>query len=219
MTSRNSWGTFRYGDIPLGVPVPSGERSRPLAETQNLRWLEENHRNLYRDLTTLPWVRDGVTELEQAAVDNLVYIGGYQVNDLSSVLRLGWVRDDITETEESALDWLSQVSLFTYLGHSSAQNATTIINLPFFRDGGRSVPLSRLAASPGPRRASIYSANFDQSSGSVAYSLVSRMSTPWYCAHCTCQAAIFCRACQSSTGKSSNSTTSAVAQPDQAPAE
>ena len=131
----NSRRTFRYGDISLEVPLPSGDPSRPLAETQNLRWLRQSHPDLHRDLTTLPWVSDGVTGLEQEAVDALTYIGGYHVNDLSSVLRLGWVRDDITEVEESTLNWLSQVSLFTYLGHSSAQNAATIINLPWFRDG------------------------------------------------------------------------------------
>ena len=135
LTGQTSSGTFRYGDITLGVPLPSGEPSQPLAETQNLGWLRDTHGDLYRQLTTLTWISDGVTELEQEAVDNLVYIGGYYVNDLSSVLRLGWVRDDITEVEVSALHWLSQVSLLTYLGHSSAQNATTIIALPWFRDG------------------------------------------------------------------------------------
>ncbi len=135
LTGQSRSGTFRYGDITLGVPLPSGERSQPLAETQNLGWLRDTHGDLYRQLTTLSWISDGVTELEQEAVDNLLYVGGYQINDLSSVLRLGWVRDDITKVEESALHWLSQVSLLTYLGHSSAQNATTIIALPWFRDG------------------------------------------------------------------------------------
>ena len=131
----NSRRTFRYGDIFLEVPLPSGDPSQPLAETQNLRWLRQSHPGLHRDLTTLPWVSDGVTELEQEAVDALTYIGGYHVSDLRSLLRLGWVRDGITEVEGGALRWLSQVSLFTYLGHSSAQNATTIIDLPWFRDG------------------------------------------------------------------------------------
>ena len=132
---QNSRGTFRYGDITLGVPLPSGERSRPLAETRNLRWLEYNHPNLYRDLTALPWVRDGVTELEQEASDDLLYIGVYDIDNLRAVLGLRWVQDDMTEVEGRALLWLGQVSLLTYLGHSSAQNATTIIALPWFQDG------------------------------------------------------------------------------------
>ena len=132
LTGQSSSGTFRYGDITIRVPLPSGN---DLTETQNLRWLKQSHPDLHRDLTTLPWVRDGVTDGEQEAVDDLLYIGGYQVNDLRSVLRLGWVRDDLTAVEEGALHWLSQVSLLTYLGHSSAQNATTIIALPWFRDG------------------------------------------------------------------------------------
>ena len=135
LDEETSSGTFRYGDITLGVPLPSGDPSQPLAETQNLLWLRQSHPDLHRDLTRLPWVSDGVTELEQEAVDNLTYIGGYDVSDLRSVLRLGWVRDGITEVEESGLRWLSQVSLLTYLGHSNAQNATSIIALPWFRDG------------------------------------------------------------------------------------
>lgn len=127
--------TFRYGDIVLDVPLPPGEPSQPLAETQNLRWLQHHYPDLHRQLMALPWVSDGVTATETSAVDNLLYIGAYYVDDLRHVLRLEWLRDDITEVEESAIRGLSQVSLRTHLGYSSAQNATAIINFPWFRDG------------------------------------------------------------------------------------
>ena len=125
----SSRGTFRYGDISLDVPLPSGEPSQPLAETQNLRWLRHAHEDLYRQLTTLPWVSDGVTALETTAVDNLLYIGGNDIENLRATLRLEWVRDGVTAAEGDGIEW------FLWLGYANADAAASVLATAWFRDG------------------------------------------------------------------------------------
>ena len=128
LTGQTSSGTFRYGDITLGVPLPSGEPSQPLAETQNLRWLRHTHGDLYRQFTTLTWVSDGVTATETEAVDNLLYIGVGDSDNLRSTLGLGWLRDDVTDVEAEAIRWLVRLNYF------SARDAASVIALPWFMD-------------------------------------------------------------------------------------
>ncbi|MDE2934851.1 MAG: hypothetical protein OXS47_13420 [Chloroflexota bacterium] len=125
----SSRGTFRYGDIALDVPLPSGEPSQPLAETQNLRWLQHHYPDLHGQLTTLPWVSDGVTATETSAVDSLLYIGVTDIGNLRSTLALGWVRDDVTDVEADAIEW------FQWLGHASAHDAASVLAMPWFRNG------------------------------------------------------------------------------------
>lgn len=124
----SSRGTFRYGDIALDVPLPPREPSQPLAETQNLRWLQHHYPDLHRQITTLPWVSDGVTATETNAVDSLLYIGVTDIGNLRSTLALEWVRDDVTDAEADAIEW------FYWLSHASAQDAASVVALPWFRD-------------------------------------------------------------------------------------
>ena len=136
LDQETSSGTFRYGDTSLEVSLPSAEEpppppietSRPLADTQNLRWLRHHHVDLYRRIAALPWVSDGVTELETSAVDNLLYIGVGDIDNLRLILDLRWMRDDLTTTEANAIEWVS------WLSYDSAENAASIIAMPWFRD-------------------------------------------------------------------------------------
>ena len=128
LDQRNSRGTFRYGDITLAVPVPAAAPTQPLPDTQNLRWLEWKHPSLYRQVEGLRWARDGVTETERAALDNLLYIAVEDIPNFRSVLGFRWVSDAITETESAAIAWLS------YLTQDSAQNTAMIIAMPWLQD-------------------------------------------------------------------------------------
>ena len=129
LDQRNNRGTFRYGDITLAVPLPTAATQQPFPDTQNLRWLEWKYPALYRQVESLRWARDGVTETERTALDNLLYIAVEDIPNLRSVLGLRWVSDAITQTEGEAIEWL------VYLNHDSAQDAATIIALPWFQDG------------------------------------------------------------------------------------
>ena len=135
LSGQSSSGTFRYGDITLGVPMPlieeappALEMSRPLADTQNLRWLQHYHVDLYRRITALPWVSNGVTEMETTAVDNLLYIGVGDIDNLRSILNLRWARDDLTTTEANAIEWVY------WLSYASAEDAAKVISIPWFQD-------------------------------------------------------------------------------------
>ena len=128
LDQQNSRGTFRYGDITLAVPVPS-EPSRPLVDTQNLRWLRQQHPDLYRQIRALPWVSNGVTDIESEAVDDLLYIGGEDIDNLRSVLSLGWIQDGLTDVEANA------IKRFKWLSYDSLEDAASVIAMPWFRDG------------------------------------------------------------------------------------
>ena len=43
-------------------------------DTQNLRWLEYHHPDLYRQIGELPWVADGLIDLEKEIIDYLLYV-------------------------------------------------------------------------------------------------------------------------------------------------
>ncbi|MCY3506106.1 MAG: hypothetical protein OXH41_08090 [Chloroflexi bacterium] len=161
----SSRGTFRYGDIALDVPLPPGEPSQPLAETQNLRWLQHHYPDLHRQLTTLLWVSDGVTATETTAVDNLLYIGVTDIDNLRSTLALGWVRDGVTDGEADAIEWLY------WLGYASAQDAASVIALPWFRDGPT-------ATEAGAIRSVSLLHDEDDASGTAA--IESIVALPWF---------------------------------------
>ncbi len=129
LDEETSSGTFRYGDITLAVPLPEATSQQPFPDTQNLRWLEGREPALYRRVEGLRWARDGVTETERTALDNLLYIAVGDINNLRSILDLPWARDDLTTTETNAIEWVS------WLSYDSAQHAATVIALPWFRDG------------------------------------------------------------------------------------
>ena len=96
-------------------------------DTQNLRWLAHHHPSLYRQLAALPWVEDGLSELERDTIDQLVYIGVSDIPSLRTTLGLPWVQDAISEVEYDAIDWLSNLSV------RDIPNLAAVIAMPFLQ--------------------------------------------------------------------------------------
>ena len=118
----------------LVIPSPRVEAAYDLApvlplladyDTQNLRWLAHHHPSLYRQLVALPWVEDGLSELERDTIDQLLYIGVSDIPSLRTTLGLPWVQDAISEVEYDAIDWLSN------LGVRDIPNLAAVIAMPF----------------------------------------------------------------------------------------
>ena len=93
--------------------------------TQNLAWLAQNHPSLYRQIADLPWVEDGLSQLERDTIDQLLYIGVSDIPSLRTTLGLPWVQDAISEVEYDAIDWLSN------LGVRDIPNLAAVIAMPF----------------------------------------------------------------------------------------
>ena len=81
----------------LVIPSPRVEAAYDLTpvlpsladyDTQNLRWLAHHHPSLYRQLAALPWVEDGLSELERDAIDQLLYIGVSDIPNLAAVIAM-----------------------------------------------------------------------------------------------------------------------------------
>ena len=94
-------------------------------DTQNLRWLAHHHPSLYRQLAALPWVEDGLSELERDTIDQLLYIGVSDIPSLRATLGLAWVQDAISEVEYDTIDWLEN------LDYEDVPNLAAIIAMPF----------------------------------------------------------------------------------------
>ena len=118
----------------LVIPSPRVEAAYDLTpvlpsladyDTQNLRWLAHHHPSLYRQLAALPWVEDGLSELERDTIDQLLYIGVSDIPSLRTTLGLPWVQDAISEVEYDAIDWLSN------LGVRDIPNLAAVIAMPF----------------------------------------------------------------------------------------
>ena len=102
----------------LALPSPSAEAAQDLTpvlpsltnyDTQNLRWLAHHHPSLYRQLAALPWVEDGLSELERDTIDQLLYIGVSDIPSLRATLGLAWVQDAISAVEYDTIDWLENL--------------------------------------------------------------------------------------------------------------
>ena len=68
-----------------------------------------NYPALARQIQTLPWVQDGLSDLERSAVDELLWIAAEDVANLEAALRLSWVQDDMSETEYDIIYWLGML--------------------------------------------------------------------------------------------------------------
>ena len=77
----------------------------------------------------MPWFRDGITEIEAAAVRSLAWLGdeddasGVDIPEAVGALR--WFRDGINETEGDLLLWLA------YLDYWSEEAAAAVVDMPF----------------------------------------------------------------------------------------
>ena len=74
--------------------------------TNNVRWLARNYPALFLEIQALPWMQDGLSDLERSAVDELLYMAVGDVANLETALQLRWVQDAISEAEYEALDKL-----------------------------------------------------------------------------------------------------------------
>ncbi len=97
----------------------------PLHNTQNTRWLKQNHPALYRQIQELTWVADGLSERERETIDELLYIGAGTISNLHKTLALPWVQDSITETEYDFIYYLKG------LGYDNPEAATAVITMQF----------------------------------------------------------------------------------------
>ena len=107
-----------------GAPAPGRLQGY---DTQNLRWLQQSHPSLYSQVEALPWVQDGLSQLERDTIDQLLYIGASDIPSLEATLGLPWVQDAVSEVEYDALDWLSN------LGVRDIPNLAAIIAMPFLQ--------------------------------------------------------------------------------------
>ena len=122
--------------VMLVIPSPRVEAAYDLTpvlpslanyDTQNLRWLARHHPSLYRQLAALPWVEDGLSQLERDTIDQLLYIGVSDIPSLRTTLGLPWVQDAVSEVEYDAIDWLAT------LGAEDVPNLAAIIAMPFLQ--------------------------------------------------------------------------------------
>ena len=123
-----------YGEsTPVAVTTAATATSTPtpvlppLHETQNTRWLERTYPTLYRQIQELPWVKDGLSDLERNTVDQLVYLGVGYIANLKAVLNLPWVQDTISETEHNVIYWLRAMD------SEDEQATASIIAMPFLQ--------------------------------------------------------------------------------------
>ena len=114
--------------MPSPTPTPVSPTLLSAYETRNTRWLVRNYPALARQIQTLPWVQDGLSDLERPAVDELIWIAAEDVANLEAALRLSWVQDDIQEAEYQALDKLG------YLGTPNPANLYAALNIPWVQD-------------------------------------------------------------------------------------
>ena len=112
---------------PTPTPVPVVTLAS-LYETQNTRWLVRNYPALARQIQTLAWVQDGLSDLERSTVDELLWMAAEDVANLEAALRLSWVQDDIQEAEYQALDKLG------FLDSPNPANLYAVLNIPWVQD-------------------------------------------------------------------------------------
>ena len=75
----------------------------------------------------MPWVEDGLTDMERAAIDELLYIGVGEIPNLEATLGLPWVQDAISDVERDALDHLKGI------GYYDPAVVAAIIPMPFLQ--------------------------------------------------------------------------------------
>ena len=88
-----------------------------------------NYPALARQIQTLTWVQDGLSDLERSAVDELLWMAVEDVANLDAALRMPWVQDDISELAYKALDKLG------YLDTPNPANLYAALNIPWVQDG------------------------------------------------------------------------------------
>ena len=116
-----------FDEDAVSFAVSETEPLASLHDTQNMRWLAQSHPSLYRQVAGLPWVEDGLTEMERDAIDELLYIGIWDTRSLEAALGLPWVQDAILDVERDALEQLRSI------GNYAPEVLAAIIPMPFFQ--------------------------------------------------------------------------------------
>ena len=78
---------------------------------------------------SLPWMQDGISEVERDALEWLYWIGRYDSDNLAQTLSLPWMQDGISEVERDALERLYGI------GRYDADNLAQTLSLPWMQDG------------------------------------------------------------------------------------
>ena len=117
---------------PSPTPTPAPPTLPSTYETDNTRWLARNYPALARQIHMLPWVQDGLSDLERSAVDELLYIAVEDVANLDAALGLPWVQDDIRQVEYELLDFLG------VLDNLNPANLLAALDMAWVQDGAGS---------------------------------------------------------------------------------
>ena len=76
---------------------------RALSDAQNARWLKWAYPALYREMQELAWISDGISPLEETAVEELLYLNADSPGNIGAALALPWLADGVSEAEVEAL--------------------------------------------------------------------------------------------------------------------
>ena len=81
---------------------------------------------MFRQLQSLPWVNDGLSEVETGVIEQLLYMGVDDIGDLTAVLDLDWLRESPETADSPALRAMRRLGRASYLSlllaHPSAQD-------------------------------------------------------------------------------------------------
>ena len=114
-------GDVQSLDTQLNPPPAS------LAGYRSGSWLERNHRDVASQIGVLDWIRDGTSDLEDSAAQELIYTALDSPEAVSELTGYAWVVDGIVESEKDALDHLNNSQ------HGEIIQKT--VGLPWVRDG------------------------------------------------------------------------------------
>ena len=111
---------FRYPPIP-----PPTVR---LPDSDNARWLEHRHPDVYRQIQYLPWVCGGITSNEEYVIEQLLYLGAVDIANLTSLLALPWIQDyQVTTTLKG------MVFRLRLLNYYDKEAIASLIGMPFLQ--------------------------------------------------------------------------------------
>ena len=74
-------------------------------DSQNLRWLQHHYPSLYNQVEALPWVSDGLTDLEKLTIDKMLYLGVDDISMLQLILPMPFLQSS-DPTDSLAIDSL-----------------------------------------------------------------------------------------------------------------
>ena len=81
-----------------------------LDKMENADWLRSRYGGTYKEIKDLGWVKDGLTQEEAKATQDLLYMAVNDHETLERVLALQWIEDGITPPEAKAIRHLMYLS-------------------------------------------------------------------------------------------------------------